>query len=117
MPVQSYALRHTSSGRTTTASPETGASASGTSARPGIEGDQRRHCKPDISSRERTCQEFDGLLFPHRSFFSSPWLRDDKPLIDFDGLQSDDAAPPAENPWAHLDGEGGAGDDDDDIYG
>ena len=47
----------------------------------------------------------------------SPWLRDDKPLIDFDGLQPDDAAPPAENPWAHLDGEGGAGDDDDDIYG
>ena len=32
-------------------------------------------------------------------------------------MQSDDAAPPAENPWAHLDGEGGAGDDDDDIYG
>ena len=25
--------------------------------------------------------------------------------------------PPAENPWAHLDGDGGAGDDDDDIYG
>ena len=25
--------------------------------------------------------------------------------------------PPAENPWAHLDGDGGGGDDDDDIYG
>tara|TARA_B100000519_G_C14122688_1_gene381284 strand:+ start:553 stop:792 length:240 start_codon:yes stop_codon:yes gene_type:complete len=34
----------------------------------------------------------------------SPWLRDDKPLIDFDGLQPDDASHP-ETPRAFMNDE------------